>query len=101
MKSMVRKCSKNAASRRRSKIIFKACGFLLLPIPYYASLRPVSDRFLARKYLKKKYLKQYFKSDRVFHSPVENPVENFQFWVGKRSSGCIYNTFHRVTQRIA
>jgi hypothetical protein len=101
MKSMARKYSKNAASMEPSKIIFKACGFLLLPIPYYASLRPVLDLFLARKYLKKKYLKQYFKSPRVFHRPVENPVENFRVWVLKRPSGCIYNTFHRVTQRIA
>jgi hypothetical protein len=51
--------------------------------------------------LKKKYLKHYFKFHRVFLRAVENPVENFQFGVEKGSSGFIYNTFRRVTQRIA
>jgi hypothetical protein len=43
----------------------------------YGTLRPVLEQFEACKLLKVKELKQHFKFSKVFHNPVEKPVENF------------------------
>jgi hypothetical protein len=83
------KTNKNGLFRRVTKNIFRACGFFLRRASYCASLRPVSQRKKACKLLKKKYLKQYFKYQKVFHSPVENPVENFLIRGRKRGKRVI------------
>jgi hypothetical protein len=66
------------------------CGFLLHPPPQYARLPPVSQSFTACKHLKVQHLKLNFNSRRVFHSAVENPVENFRRECSKE---CFCNTF--------
>jgi hypothetical protein len=72
--SQAMKKSKKQATEKN----FLPCGILLHTGSGYASLAPVSQTVTACKYLKVKHLKLHFKFPEVFHSPVENSVENLQ-----------------------
>jgi hypothetical protein len=73
----------------------------LRPGSDYVSLRPVSESEKARKLLKENYLKHYFRFPKVFHKPVEKPVENSQSEAGNLTKRVHFQHFRNVTQGTA
>ena len=83
------------------KNISKACGFLLLLISHYASLRPVSHAREACKQLKKKNLNHHFKFCRFSTTLWKTLWKTLPREPENKTNGRICNTFRKVTQRIA